>query len=101
MNKPLRVQTAVYGWTSRKLSLSREHETCGGSALGIKACKAPFWGQRDNQAESSWAVSLKQEAPRKLGTSALQGREHVRISERAEGTPLPAVAGQGELRLAA
>ena len=35
------------------------------------------------------------------GTSALQGREHVRISERAEGTPLPAVAGQGELRLAA
>ena len=55
-------------------------ETCGGCRLGYDARKAPFvGGTRDNQASISTGNSLKQEAPRKLGTIGLQASEHVRF----------------------
>jgi hypothetical protein len=55
-------------------------ETCGGCRLGYDARKAPFvGGTRDNQASISTGNSLKQEAPRKLGTIGLQASEHVRV----------------------
>jgi hypothetical protein len=55
-------------------------ETCGGCRLGYDARKAPFvGGTRDNQASISTGSSLKQEAPRKLGTIGLQASEHVSI----------------------
>jgi hypothetical protein len=69
-------------------------ETCGGCRLGYDARKAPFvGGTRDNQASISTGSSLKQEAPRKLGTIGLQASEHVRWFSRFR---LPVCGNDGD-----